>query len=275
MKRLALVLTFLIGGIVSAAAACTGPAVMHDFPGTAFNMALGQDPSGGCASNVNVLQNGALNATANPFYFLFGTGATLPAFASPPSVQGDGASGSALAGNPFRVGLSDGTNAQNWLAAIALADGVNGNNTGAMAPWLWNGTSYDRWYGDKTNGAWVNVKNANANGPAAPASASPVTPSNQPVGAATIATNQVSVATTAGGTQIVAARTGVAGTGRVSVTVCNTGTTAVYLGASGLTTSTGQYLAGIAGACATFNTTAAIYGIVGSGTETVAYSETY
>ncbi|MDE1902157.1 MAG: hypothetical protein KGI37_11060, partial [Alphaproteobacteria bacterium] len=121
----------------------------------------------------------------------------------------------------------------------------------------------------------VLVTNTNANGPAAASASSPVTPSNLPPGAAAINTNQVSVAATAGGTLIVAARTGVAGTGRVSATVCNTGTTAVYIGNTGLTTSTGQYLAGVAGACLTLNTTAAIYGIVATGTETVAYSETY
>jgi len=121
----------------------------------------------------------------------------------------------------------------------------------------------------------VKVMNANANGAAAPASASPVTPSNQPVGGGTIVTNQVSVGTTVGGTQIIAARTGVAGTGRISATVCNTSTTDVWVGASGLTTATGQLLDGIKGACITLNTTAAIFGIVGSGTETVSFSETF
>lgn len=74
------------------------------------------------------------------------------------NVAGTGASGAALSGNPFRVALSDGANSQNWLAALALADGVNGNNTGAVATWLWNGTTYDRQRGDLTNGAFVNVK---------------------------------------------------------------------------------------------------------------------
>ena len=74
------------------------------------------------------------------------------------TVVGAAASGAALSGNPVRVGMSDGTNAQNWLAAIALGDGVNGNNTGAVVGWLWNGSTYDRARGDATNGAWVNVK---------------------------------------------------------------------------------------------------------------------
>lgn len=55
MKKLGLILIFLIGSIASAAATCTGPAVMHDFPGTAFNMSLATNAGdGNCASNVAV-----------------------------------------------------------------------------------------------------------------------------------------------------------------------------------------------------------------------------
>lgn len=89
-------------------------------------------------------------------------------------------------------------------------------------------------------------------------------------GSGNIATNQVSVASTAGGTQIVAARTA-----RVDVTIENSGTTDVYLGASGVTTSTGFLLKGIAGAAVTINTAAAVYGIVASSTQTVSYVETF
>lgn len=64
----------------------------------------------------------------------------------------------AFPANGTAIGISDGTNMKAWLAAIALADGVNGNNTAAVAPWLWNGTTFDRARGDTTNGAWVNVK---------------------------------------------------------------------------------------------------------------------
>src|SRR6185312_2429457 len=115
----------------------------------------------------------------------------------------------------------------------------------------------------------------NNNGAAAPSASSPVTPSNQPVGGGTIVTNQVSVGTTVGGTQIIAARTGVAGTGRISATVCNTSTTDVCVVADAPTTATGQLLVGVKGACITLNTTAAIFGIVGAGTETVSFSETF
>ena len=158
-----------------------------------------------------------------------------------------------VTGNPFFIGFGTGVT----LPAFAATPTVKIDQT---TPGTTNG---------------VFVTNANANGAAAPASASPVTPSNQPVGGGTIVTNQVSVGTTVGGTQIIAARTGVAGTGRISATVCNTSTTDVWVGASGLTTATGQLLVGIKGACITLNTTAAIFGIVGAGTETVSFSETF
>jgi hypothetical protein len=74
-------------------------------------------------------------------------------------VVGPAATGAALAGNPVRIGLSDGTNAQNWLAGIALGDGVNGNNTGAVAGWVWNGTTWDRMPGTT---AGVTVRNPTA-----------------------------------------------------------------------------------------------------------------
>lgn len=63
------------------------------------------------------------------------------------SVGSGGTASSFNAGFPSTgtaIGLSDGTNMKSWLAAIALADGVNGNNTGAVAGWFWNGTTYDR-----------------------------------------------------------------------------------------------------------------------------------
>ena len=92
-------------------------------------------------------------------------------------------------------------------------------------------------------------------------------------GAAAIAPAQVSV--TSAATSIAAARTGVPGTGRVSVTITNTTTTAIYIGGSGVTTSTGALLPGIVGASLTLNTTAAVYGIVATGSATVTEIETY
>lgn len=91
--------------------------------------------------------------------------------------------------------------------------------------------------------------------------ASPVVPGN-------LATSQVSVGTTA--TQVVASRAG-----RSIVTVVNTTTTDIYLGAAGVTTSTGILLPGTKGASVTLQYTGALYGIVASGTATVTEAETY
>ena len=94
---------------------------------------------------------------------------------------------------------------------------------------------------------------------------------NNPVGAAGLATAQASIGTTAA--QIVAARTGAVGTGRVTVTIFNTGSTTVFVGASGVTTASGAQIQ--PGASRTINTTAAIFGIVASGTGAVDAMETY
>lgn len=128
---------------------------------------------------------------------------------------------------------------------------------------LWNGATYDRWYGDKTNGAWVNVKAL----PALPAGTNNVGFVSETY--ANLATAQVSVGATA--TLIVAARAG-----RKEVTIVNHGTTALYLGSSsGVTTSTGQLLAGVAGEGITYSGGAAIYGITASGSQTVSAAEVY
>lgn len=92
------------------------------------------------------------------------------------------------------------------------------------------------------------------------------------VGAATIATGQYSNAT-ASATQIVAARTGVAGTGRVSVTLYNSGSVAVYIGITGVTTATGIRI--LPTGSYTLYTTAAVFGVPASGTGTLDYLETY
>lgn len=68
MKKILLVLAFLVGSIASAAATCTSPAVMHDFPGTSFNMSLATNAGdGNCASNVAIptWAGGTLGAMAN------------------------------------------------------------------------------------------------------------------------------------------------------------------------------------------------------------------
>jgi hypothetical protein len=95
---------------------------------------------------------------------------------------------------------------------------------------------------------------------------------NKPVGAASIATAQVASVTSAA-TSILAARTGAVGTGRISATIYNNGTVTVFIGTSGVTTSTGIPL--IAGAALTLDTTAAIYGIVSSTAGSVSAVETF
>ena len=95
----------------------------------------------------------------------------------------------------------------------------------------------------------------------------------QTVGAASIATSQVSVGNSA--TLIAAARAGVAGTGRVALTIENSGTTDVYIGPSGVTTATGILLPGVKGAALTIPTTAAVYGITGGASQTVTVLESF
>lgn len=79
-------------------------------------------------------------------------------------VVGPGATGAALVGNPVRVALSDGTNTQNWLTALALnpTTGVNGNNTGAVVNYLYNGTAYVAAPGT-LNGAYGIIRDAAGN----------------------------------------------------------------------------------------------------------------
>lgn len=88
------------------------------------------------------------------------------------------------------------------------------------------------------------------------------------VGSNAIATTQVGVAATS--TLVSAARLG-----RNAVTVENLGTTAVYLGASGVTAATGLLLPGSVGATVTIPTSGAVYGVAATGTQSVAVLETY
>jgi hypothetical protein len=92
------------------------------------------------------------------------------------------------------------------------------------------------------------------------------------MGSAAIATGQSAAFTTA--IQIVAARTGVPGTGRRSVTIANLGTVDTFCGVSGVTTATGMLLVGIKGAAITLDTTAAVY-CAAAASSTVSYVETF
>ena len=83
-----------------------------------------------------------------------------------------------------------------------------------------------------------------------------------------VAYNQVSVGTTP--TLIVPQRPR-----RVRVTITTTSATVLYIGGAGVTTSNGLYIAAAAGASVTINGTAAIFGVVGTGTLTVSYLEEF
>jgi hypothetical protein len=94
---------------------------------------------------------------------------------------------------------------------------------------------------------------------------------NHPVGSNALAASQAAIGTASA--QIVAARAGAAGTGRIAVTLYNFGSATVFYGNSGVTATTGMPLP--AGASATINTQAAIYGIAASGTQTIGIMETF
>lgn len=135
--------------------------------------------------------------------------------------------------------------------------------------------------GQSVIGYWANAPQTNCKvgpcfipyGATLPVSGGGGGSSTLPVGAASLSTSQASVGNTA--TSIVAARTGAAGTGRVAVTICDFGTTAVFVGpANTVTASTGAYI-GPNGACLTLNTTSAVFGITASGTDSVSAAETF
>jgi hypothetical protein len=86
--------------------------------------------------------------------------------------------------------------------------------------------------------------------------------------ATNIAPFQVSVAATA--TLIAANRTG-----RTVVTVVNSGTTPIFLGPAGVTTSTGVQLPGVAGASIQIAFSGDLYGVVASGSQAVTGYELY
>lgn len=80
-----------------------------------------------------------------------------------------------------------------------------------------------------------------------------------------ISTGQVTVGTVA--TQIVPA------TSRQRVTITNTQAVPVYCGSASVTTGTGQLIPAVVGASETFDTSAAVYGVVATGTVVVTYAE--
>lgn len=126
--------------------------------------------------------------------------------------------------------------------SLMRRDATGGLNLGVY-PFVFDGTNAQRQRGD-TNGTYMVSK-----------------------GSGTIATAQVSVGTTS--TQVVAARAG-----RGSVKITNLGTTDVFIGVTGVTTTTGDILPGTKGASITIPTNAAVFAVAATA-QTVSVMEVF
>ena len=88
----------------------------------------------------------------------------FPGYAVGGAVQLFDLSGNVLgtSSNPFYTICSSGCTSGGGGTGANNADSVAAVGTGLALeqsyPFLWNGSNFDRWYGDKTNGAWVNIK---------------------------------------------------------------------------------------------------------------------
>ncbi len=244
-------------------------------------------------------QGGALVAAANGLYVQPGTGATfavtgtfwqttqpvsatalpLPAGAATSALQT--AMTTAL-GSPFQAGGSIGNTAfgiSGTLPAFAATPTVN---VGTL-PALVSGSAVigSVKSTDGTNTAAVKAASTAAAlaDPALVVAQSPNSAAAHMLGTQAFAAAQVSSIATTGSTAttLVASRTGIAGTGRVAVTIVNTGSTTIYIGATnGVTASGGAGGASIApGASRTLEMQAAVYGVIASGTGSCDVIELY
>ncbi len=216
---------------------------------------------------------GPAGSAAAPWYVAPGTGVAwtlggaLPAFAATPTFNIGTAPTLAVnwSGQSVAVSNFPATQAVSVASLPALSAGSNvvGGVTQSGGPWTvsWSGQSVAA----TQSGTWNVSLAAGSN------TVGNVGVNNNPVGSAGFAASQASIGTAAA--QIVAARAGVAGTGRIAATLINAGSATVYFGASGVTTTTGMPLP--AGASATITTQAAIYGIAASGTQTIGVMETF
>lgn len=234
MKKILLAAAFLIGSAISAFAACTGPAVMHDFPGTSFNMSLATVPDGNCGSNV------ALPTWA---------GGTLGAMA-------------AYGTSPGAV-LVPGVNAfvTNTVAANATLSAettkVIGTVNQGTSPWIGNMTQVASTalgtptaYGTAPTGNAIGVNafvtNTNNNGQAALASSSPVAIAKNSGTGSTVAGAAVGTAGSASA-EVVTVQGVAAGTPLITgANPYPVGAVAYTASATGTTTATTATLAGAA-----------------------------
>lgn len=146
-----------------------------------------------------------------------------------------------------------------------MADGVT-TNPGSGGPTIY--TETDPATGFQMQGVklLVGAKDANT-GPVSATNPMPVyTPSSQ-----SIATGQGTVNTSA--VQIVAARTGAWGTGRINLAIENNSSNPMWIGGSGVTPTTGKEVPG--NSAIMWPTQAAIYAVTASGTATFDYVEFY
>lgn len=126
MKKVILALGLLIGSVTGAFATCATPSVMHDFPGSAFNMSLATNAGdGNCAPNVGII--GTLPAFAStPSFTISGT---LPAYASTPTFNLGTLNGAATAAKQPALGT----------AGAASADVLSVQGVATMTPLLAGG----------------------------------------------------------------------------------------------------------------------------------------
>lgn len=268
-------------------------------------------PSG--TQNVNLTQIlSAAPSLTNPLWVFPATGATFPvSFAGNVTVVGPTADGSPATTAPVLIGGTvDGSASGNVGVAKIDAAGLAYN-----AVTNWGGTALGAMANYGTSPGAVLVPGVNAfitntvavsdttgtatQAPVAPATATatksalagcqatsaginPTTGQQAAVdcdlnnnllvsagGAPNLATSQASVTT--GNISVAAARAL-----RRAITVTNvTGTSAVFCGNTGVTTSTGTYLGATAGSSITINTTAAVFCTVAATTQTVTVAETY
>ena len=143
MRKLALALIALLGSIASANAACTSPAVMHDFPGTAFNMSLATNAGdGNCASNIAIV-------------------GTLPAYTATPTFKFDQTTPGTTNGVQVNAALPAGTNLLGKVGIDQTTPGTtNGVQVNAALPAgtnLMGKVGIDQTTPGTTNGVQVNA----------------------------------------------------------------------------------------------------------------------
>ena len=135
MKRILLAILFSIGGIASASALCGSPAVMHDFPGTSFNMSLATTPDGNCGSNISVPSwaGGTLGAMAN-----FGTSPGAVLVPGMNAFVTNTVTANANQSGTWTVQPGNTPNTTAWLVGLNTTPSIaNGNGVvpGVLATW--------------------------------------------------------------------------------------------------------------------------------------------